>query len=92
MSPQSNRDETTQISLGSAGPIDEHWIAIEELAKDFKLPAELVADVYLQELAQLKQGATIDLYLPLRTARRVRERLRRMPRLQVPQINSAVRG
>jgi len=91
MSPESKYDGATKIPLGPAGPIHEHVIAIEELAKDFKLPAEIVADVYLQELEQLKQGATIDLYLPLRTARRVRERLRRIPRPQTSRVDATAR-
>ncbi len=60
--------------------LNEHVIAIQELAKDFDLPLEVVADMYWPELARLTQGATIDLYLPLLTERRVRDSLRRMPR------------
>jgi hypothetical protein len=80
MSLQIKHAGATKIPPGSVGPIDEHVIAIQDLAKDFELAVEAVADVYWPELAGLKQGATIDLYLPLLTARRVRERLRRIPR------------
>jgi hypothetical protein len=40
----------------------------------------VVAELYWPELARLKQGATIELYLPLLTERRVRDSLRRIPR------------
>jgi hypothetical protein len=57
----------------------EHVIAIQELAKDFDLPTQVVAEMYWPELARLKQGATVDLYPPLLTERRVRDSLRRRP-------------
>ena len=84
MSPQRIHDGAAKIPPGAAGPFHEHLIAMEGLARDFKLPAKIIADVYWQELAGLKQGATVDLYLPLRTARRVRKRLGRMPRPHTP--------
>ncbi len=80
MSLQIKHAGATKTPPGPVEPIDEHVIAIQDLAKDFELAVEVVADVYWPELAGLKRGATIDLYLPLLTARRVRERLRRIPR------------
>jgi hypothetical protein len=80
MSPQIKHAGATKTPLGPVQPIHEHVIAIQDLAKDFELPIPVVAAMYWPELAGLKQGATIDLYLPLLTARRVRERLRRIPR------------
>jgi uncharacterized protein DUF3562 len=80
MSLQIKHTGATKTPPVPVEPIDEHVIAIQDLAKDFKLAIEVVADVYWPELAGLKQGATIDLYLPLLTARRVRQRLRRIPR------------
>jgi hypothetical protein len=57
------------------GTFHEHIIAIHELAHDFDLSEPTVADIYWPELARLQEGATIDVYLPLLTERRVRERL-----------------
>src|SRR5215470_14417538 len=59
------------------GTFHEHLTAIHELGHDFDLPEPAIADVYWHELAKLQEGATIDVYLPLLTERRVRERLRR---------------
>ena len=59
------------------GTFHEHIIAIHELAHDFDLPESVVADMYWPELARLQEGATIDVYLPLLTERRLREHLRR---------------
>lgn len=59
------------------GTFHEHAIAIHGLAHDFNIPEPVVADMYWPELASLQEGATIDVYLPLLTERRVRERLQR---------------
>ena len=67
----------SETAPGSGGSLHEHVIVIQKLAKDFDLPTKAVADMYWPELARLKQGATIDLYLPLLTERRVRDSLRR---------------
>lgn len=80
MSPQLKHDSPTETALDRLEPIHEHAAAIGDLAEAFDLPVPLVADMYWSELARLREGATIDLYLPLLTARRVRDRLRRMPR------------
>lgn len=59
------------------GTFHEHRIAIHNLAHDLDLPEPVVADIYWPQLASLQEGATIDVYLPLLTERRVRERLQR---------------
>ena len=80
MSPQIQLATATKAATDPGEPIDEHLIAMQDLAKDFDLPMAVVAEMYWPELARLKQGATIDLYLPLLTERHVRERLRHMAR------------
>ena len=67
----------TGAAFEPRGTFHEHIIAISELAHDFDLPESMVADMYWPELARLQEGATIDVYLPLLTERRSRERLRR---------------
>jgi hypothetical protein len=80
MSRQLKHDSLTETVLDRPEPVHEHAVAIDDLAEAFDLPVPLVADMYWSELARLREGATIDLYLPVLTARRVRDRLRRMPR------------
>ena len=67
----------TGAAFEPRGTFHEHIIAISELAHDFDLPESMVADMYWPELARLQEGATIDVYLPLLTERRLREHLRR---------------
>ena len=67
----------TGVAFEPRGTFHEHIIAINELAHEFDLPESTVADMYWPELARLQEGATIDVYLPLLTERRLRERLRR---------------
>lgn len=86
---------SAQIQNGSASKpapdpsvsLHEHLLTIQDLARDFDLATQVVADRYWPELARLEQGATVDQYLPLLTARSVRDRLRRMP----PAANEAER-
>jgi len=73
----SHRIRTATGAFEPRGTFHEHLIAIHELGKDLTLPEPVVADVYWPELPKLQEGATIDVYLPLLTERRVRERLRR---------------
>jgi len=80
MSPEIQPANASKIATEPSGPINEHLIAMQELAKDFDLPIGVVAKLYWPELARLEQGATIDLYLPLLTERHVRHKLRHMPR------------
>ena len=70
----------TGAAFEPRGTFHEHIIAINELAHDFDLPESVVADMYWPELARLQEGATIDVYLPLLTERRLREHLRRSGR------------
>jgi hypothetical protein len=79
MSPQIQHESAIRTAPDPSGSLHEHLVAIQELAKGFDLPTQVVADMYWPELARLKQGATIDLYLPLLTERRVRDSLRRIP-------------
>jgi Protein of unknown function (DUF3562) len=80
MSSQIQKESEIGTVPDPSGSLHEHVIAIQELANDFNLPTQVVADMYWPQLARLKQGATIDLYLPLLTERRVRDSLRRIPR------------
>ena len=80
MSPQIQHGSAIGAAPDPSVSLHEHVIAIQDLAKDFDLPTQVVADMYWPELARLEQGATVDLYLPLLTERRVRDRLRRIPR------------
>jgi len=66
----------TGAAFEPRGTFHEHIIAISDLAHDFDLPESMVADMYWRELARLQEGATIDVYLPLLTERRLREHLR----------------
>ena len=79
MSAQIQHASAIRTAPDPSVSLHEHMIAIQELAKDFDLPIPVVAEMYWPELARLEQGATIDLYLPLLTERRVRDRLRRIP-------------
>jgi len=67
----------TGAAFEPRGTFHEHVVAINELAHDFDLPESTVADLHWSELARLQDGATIDVYLPLPTERRLREHLRR---------------
>jgi hypothetical protein len=50
--------------------------AIESLAKEFKQPFDLVAQLYEQERAKLMLGARVTSYLPIFTLRNVQAKLR----------------
>jgi len=79
----------TGAAFEPRGTFHEHIIAINELARDFDLPESVVADLYWPELARLQDGATIDVYLPLLTERRLREHLRRSGKSVEAQSNEA---
>ena len=81
MSPQIRT--ATGAPFEPRGTFHEHLIAIHDLAHDFDLPELMIAKMYWPELANLQEGATIDVYLPLLTERRVRERLRHSERPEV---------
>jgi Protein of unknown function (DUF3562) len=82
----------TGAAFEPRGTFHEHIIAIHELAHDFDLPEPMVADMYWPELARLQKGATIDVYLPLLTERRVRKRLRRSGRSDETRRSEAHEG
>jgi hypothetical protein len=82
----------TGAAFEPRGTFHEHIIAINELAHDFDLPESTVADIYWPELARLQEGATIDVYLPLLTERRSRERLRRSGKPDETRRNEARDG
>ena len=98
MSAQIQKDSVVGTAPDPRGSLHEHVIAIQELARDFDLPTQVVADMYWPQLARLKQGATVDLYLPLLTERRVRDSLRRIPpagkvrKAVVPALSSSCRA
>jgi len=77
MSQQTKDDSAATAAPDPVEPVHEHVVAIRDLAQAFDVPMPMVADMYWSELARLKEGATTVLYLPLLTARRVRDRLRR---------------
>jgi hypothetical protein len=82
----------TGAAFEPRGTFHEHIIAINELAHDFDLSESVVADLYWPELARLQEGATIDVYLPLLTERRLRERLWRSGKSVEVQTNEAHEG
>lgn len=98
MSAQIQKNSAIGTVPHPGGSLHEHVIAIQELARDFDLPTQVVADMYWPQLARLKQGATVDLYLPLLTERRVRDSLRRIPpagkvrKAVVPALSSSCRA
>ena len=63
------------ISLSEREDAPFHLDAISRLAQELALPEEVVAERYACELAALQEGARIDDYLILLTARRVRRTL-----------------
>lgn len=71
---------TVRPIQASAHRLDEHARAIEGLAREFKRPVPAIAEIYWSELSKLRQGAKTDIYLSLITARKVREKLHRLPR------------
>jgi hypothetical protein len=65
-------------------PVTQHTAAIERLAEDSHWPVPVVAEMYWHELTQLEEDATVQTYLGLLTARKVREALRHLPRRLSP--------
>ena len=67
-------------SLAVPAPLAQHSEVIRRLAADANWPVPVVAEMYWHELTQLQQRATVETYLGLVTAHKVREALRHMPR------------
>jgi hypothetical protein len=57
-----------------------HVDAIDALVAETDRPLEEVAEVYMRELARLREGARVQDYLMLLTSRHVRQALRRSGR------------
>ena len=74
-------DSPLQSHLSSAPklPASQHTDAIEQLAEDEALPVPIVAEMYWREFTLLQEDATVETYLSLLTARKVRETLRHAP-------------
>ena len=53
--------------------------ALEDLARDARVPLETVSQLYAREWAALAAGARIPHYLPVLTLRKVRAILRQQP-------------
>jgi hypothetical protein len=66
-------------------PVTQHAAAIKRLAEDSNWPVPVVAEMYWHELTQLEEDATVQTYLGLLTARKVREALRHLPRRHPPE-------
>ena len=61
-------------------PDSAHSATIHQIAADANWPVPVVEEMYLHERSMLKKEATIDTYVDLLAARKVRETLRHMPR------------
>ena len=61
-----------------------HVDAIDALVAETDWPMEEVAEIYMRELARLREGARIQDYLVLLTIRHVRQALRRSGRGRLP--------
>jgi hypothetical protein len=57
-----------------------HADAIDALVAETNQPLEEVAEIYMHELARLREGARVQDYLMLLTSRHVRRALRRLGR------------
>ncbi len=53
-----------------------HWSAMEDLARDLKVPVEEISQPYEMALKELKETARIKAFLPLLVIRRVREMIK----------------
>ena len=74
-----NKPEQLPNSLVLQVSAIQHSAAIERLAQDSNWPVPVVADMYWHELTELQKDATVETYLGLLTARKVREALRHLP-------------
>ena len=74
-----NKSEQVPHSLALQTPAVQHSAAIERLAHDAHWPVPVVAEMYWHELTQLQEKATVENYVGLVAARKVREALRQMP-------------
>jgi hypothetical protein len=77
MSEQSQLSEAVVAN----NPVDNaHSATIHQLAADANWPVPVVEEMYLHQLSLLKKEATIETYVDLLAARKVRDTLRHMPR------------
>ena len=58
-----------------------HTDVIESLARQTSTPVQLVRDLYEEELARLKAGATVDNFVGVIATQRVKRRLRAQRRM-----------
>jgi hypothetical protein len=61
-----------------------HVDAIDALVAETNRPMEEIAEIYMRELARLREGARIQDYLVLLTSRHVRQALQRSGRGRLP--------
>jgi len=74
-----SKSDQPHQSLALQTPAVQHSAAIERLAHDSNWPVPVVAEMYWHELTQLQEKATIENFVGLVAARKVREALRQMP-------------
>jgi hypothetical protein len=72
--------QSPDLMVVEAPVVREHSAVIDQLAADSNWPVNVVEEMYLYELTQLKKEATIDTYVDVLATRKVRETLRHMPR------------
>jgi Protein of unknown function (DUF3562) len=71
---------SSDLVIVEAPVATEHSAAVDQLAADSNWPVNIVEEMYRHEVTQLKKEATIDTYVEVLAARKVRETLRHMPR------------
>lgn len=70
---------STRTPTHSASARVHHAELIEKIAAESNWPATVVAEIYWHELKRLQDSASINTYVPVLAAKKVREALRRAP-------------